>query len=81
LHRFQQNSLLQNVNLDLGNIPTGKLLPFLTHILPLIDSIESVKTAKIHQLIEICEDPVENNNGLSQMVKTAMAQTRILEIS
>jgi hypothetical protein len=59
----------------------GKLLPFFTHVLPLIDSIESVKTTEIQQLIQISEDPVENNEGLSEIVKTVMTQTRILKIS
>jgi hypothetical protein len=39
-----------------------------------------METAKIRQLIQLCDDAVENNNGLPQKLKTAMAQTRILDI-
>jgi hypothetical protein len=57
-----------------------KVVPFLTHILPLIDNLNSIEIDIIHQFIEIYDHDFENNNGFSQMVKNAMAQTRILDI-
>jgi hypothetical protein len=39
-----------------------------------------METAKIRQLIQLCDDAIESNNELSRKLKTAMANTRILDI-
>jgi hypothetical protein len=72
--------LLENITLWLSDLSNEKLRVFLAHMLPLIGSLQSIETSEICQLIQICDDAVEKNNGLSQMLKTAMAQTRILDI-
>jgi hypothetical protein len=87
LREFQANSLLENVNLDFYEVGEDILLRVLTQILPLISSIDSIKSSDIGLFNKIYQDDNNNGNGNGKgnewtsqlpMLKTMMAQTRIL---
>jgi hypothetical protein len=61
LKKFQQNSLLANVNLDLCHLTENVLLHIVTQILPLIDSINSINSGEI-DLIKMAYKNNSNNN-------------------
>jgi hypothetical protein len=83
LGHLQENHLLENVHLGLADLSKAKLLPFLTHVLPLIASIDSIHIEKIHRLGQICDDACNNSssssNEFSKMLKTTMARARIVQ--
>jgi hypothetical protein len=93
LGKFQENSLLENVNLDVGFgyhhynyesiLDEHILLQVLIHILPLISSIHSIQIKSVD--IDLFDMVYNNNNtyhGNSHesqlLLKEMMAQTRIL---
>jgi hypothetical protein len=86
LGKFQQNSLLTDVNMYFGNTrrvtPSGILLPrVLTKIVPFITSIDSIECDWIIDLIEMVYTNNTNhgNSHESQLLlNEMMAKTRIL---
>jgi hypothetical protein len=60
LAKFQQNSLL---DLGLAFIPKEKLLPFLSHVLPQIQSIKSIDIGDIQQFYEFYEDGAKKSSN------------------
>jgi hypothetical protein len=53
MQKFQQNGLLNNVNLAFSNLKSKDFGPVLCHILPLINGIVSIAVRDIAQLAEI----------------------------
>jgi hypothetical protein len=81
LSKFQQNSLLADVNIIVdyysSRLNEGDILPLLTKMAPSIASIDSIDSIKI-DLIKLAYN---NNNavqGSSLLLKEMMEKTRIL---
>jgi hypothetical protein len=71
LHRFQQKSLLVNVNLIIwSDLSKAKVNRILFEILPLIESIKAIRLFNVHLLPEF-----------PQIATTMLARARILKIS
>jgi hypothetical protein len=70
MQKFQQNGLLDNVNLSFGKLPPKDIFqPVLGHILPLINGIKSVV---IHSA------PLVNSKKIYEMNMKMMEKTRFL---
>jgi hypothetical protein len=78
LRKFRENSLLANVNLELGinEEHHRQILPVLNKILPLIISIDSIDFCALNVFDWFYEDDEESK----LLLKTMVAQTRILSI-
>jgi hypothetical protein len=72
LQKLQENDLLTNVNLDIGYGERDQMLPVLDKILPLISSIYSINFEMF--------DNIYNNKQSQLLLKTMVAQTKILAI-
>jgi hypothetical protein len=86
MREFQDNSLLDNVNLKFNNLEEDILLRVLPQILPLISSIDSIDSLDICLFRKIYKDNNGNGNinewsSQLPMLKTMMAQTRILSFN
>jgi hypothetical protein len=80
LEKFQQNSLLANVNLSISSqLYREHLLPFLANFLPLIDTINSINLSDFTQLGQI-NNGCADIDGYAHMMMEMLARTRILEI-
>jgi hypothetical protein len=78
--KFQENSLLTDVNLRLQNyIKEDILLQVLTHLVPLINSIDSITI--VTSKVDLFKMVYNNNNGdekTHQLLLMMMAKTRIM---
>jgi hypothetical protein len=76
LQKFQQSSLFGNVNLDLRLHPLGRrneLRETLSHILPSIDNINSIRGQTIAQLVGL-------SNANSDLAMAMLKMARFLDI-
>jgi hypothetical protein len=76
LRKFQENSLLANVTLDLGYGQIYHTLPMLREILPLLSSIYSIDSYQLFDWVNNSETDKE----YQLLLKTIVAQTKILTI-
>jgi hypothetical protein len=73
LQKFQQNSLFGNVNLDICIAGGNTLLQTLSHILPSIDNINSIRGKTIAQFAGL-------DNANNEMAMTMLKMARFLDI-
>jgi hypothetical protein len=80
MQKFQQNGLLENVNLSFAaNLSSKDIVqPVLRHILPLINGIVSINLLDSAQLVDFYDDG--NTKEIHEMKVKMMEQTRILII-
>jgi hypothetical protein len=76
LRKFQENNLLANVQLDLSYGAKFNTIPMLKKVLPLISSIYSIYMDDLFDWIYDNDD-----KELNPLLKTMVAQTKILSIS
>jgi hypothetical protein len=74
LQKFQQNSLFGNVNLDM-RLRDGSIPETLSHLLPLIDNLNSIQGENIAQLVAF-----DNANSYSEMAMGMLKMARFLAI-
>jgi hypothetical protein len=77
LRKFQANSLLTNVSLDLSQGKTQYALSAMQHILPLISSICSIHFRDLFNWVYDCW---YNTKETQLLLKRMLTQTRILQI-
>jgi hypothetical protein len=79
MQKFQQNGLLDNVNLLFDKLPSKDLLPtILCHIMPLINDIVVIQVEDSAQLVDIYD--VGNSKEIYEMNMKMMEKTRILGV-
>jgi hypothetical protein len=77
MQKFQQNGLLDNVNLEFYKIPSKDIVQLvLCHILPLINGIKSIDVDDSSQLVDFYDDG--NSKEIYEMNMKIMKETRIL---
>jgi hypothetical protein len=77
MQKFQQNGLLDNVNLSFGELSSKNIVqPVLCHILPLINGIVSIELEESAQLVDIYN--AANSKEICEMNMKMMKETRIL---
>jgi hypothetical protein len=78
MQKFQQNGLLDNVNLAFAaNLSSNDIVqPVLLHILPLINGIVSINLLDSAQLVDFYDDG--NSKEIHEMSMKMMEQTRVL---
>jgi hypothetical protein len=77
MQKFQQNGLLDNVNLAFGKLPSNDILhPVLCHILPMINGINSIYLLDSAQLVDIYD--AENSKEIYELNMKMMEKTRLL---
>jgi hypothetical protein len=82
MQKFQQNGLLDNVNLQFAKIPpTSKVIvqQVLGHLLPLINGIRSINMVDSAQLIDFYD--AGNSKEIYERNMKMMAETRILALT
>jgi hypothetical protein len=79
MQRLRYNALLSNVNLWFTSSKLSKDTPMeaMAHVLPLINNINSIQSWDIYKFSQILN--AGNHNEYSQMAKTMLVRTRILE--
>jgi hypothetical protein len=79
MQKFQQNGLLENVNMLFDKLPSWDFVkPVLCHILPLINGIDSIEMTDIAQLADIYD--AGNNKEIYEMSMKMMEKTRFLSV-
>jgi hypothetical protein len=80
MQKFQQNGLLDNVNLAFSCfISKDKIQPVLCFILPLINGIDTVTAEDSAQLVNIYDDG--NSKEIYEMNMKMMEETRLLAVT
>jgi hypothetical protein len=80
MQKFQQNGLLENVNLSYKILPSKAIIhPVLCHILPLINGIVSINLMFSAQLIHIYDD-VNSQQEIHELSMTMMEKTKFLGV-
>jgi hypothetical protein len=75
IQKFQQNGLLDNVDLEFGELSAKKILqPVLCHLLPLFNGIKSIEVEDSGQLVDFYDAA----NSHYEMSMKMMEQTRFL---
>jgi hypothetical protein len=78
MQKFQQNGLLENVNLEFDKLSEKDILPtVLCHLLPLINGIVSLYLHGI-QLVDLYD--AENSTEIYELNIKMMEKTRILGV-
>jgi hypothetical protein len=78
IQKFQQNSLLNNVNLSFGQVQKHILQPVLSRLLPLFNGIVSVEVANSAQLADIYN--AGNSKDFSGLTMNMMENARFLAV-
>jgi hypothetical protein len=79
MQKFQQNGLLDNVKLSVGELSAKDIVqPVLCHLLPLINGIVSIYLLDSAQLIAIYD--AGNSKEIYEMNMKMMEETRILTL-
>jgi hypothetical protein len=79
MQKFQQNGLLDNVNLEFAKLfPKDIVQPVLCHILPLINGIISIAVQNSAQLVDFYN--AGNSKEIYELNMKMMEQTRILGV-
>jgi hypothetical protein len=78
LRKFQENSLLENVNMYLYAAEYYNHVPILNKMVPLISSIDSIDFCQLNLFDWVYNN--DNDEESQQLLKTMVAQTRILAI-
>jgi hypothetical protein len=79
MQKFQQNGLLDNVNLSFGELSSKDILPtVLCHILPLINGINSIYVKNCAQLVDIYD--AGNSKEIYKMNMKMMEKPRLLSV-
>jgi hypothetical protein len=76
MQKFQQNGLLDNVNLCIWELKKDIFQSILCHLLPLINGIRSIDVTKSAQLVDIYD--VGNSKEIHEMNIKMMEKARIL---
>jgi hypothetical protein len=77
MHKFQQNGLLDNVNLSFAkSFPKDIIHPVLCNILPLINGIVSIEVMNSAQLVDFYD--AGNSKDIYEMNMKMMEKARIL---
>jgi hypothetical protein len=77
MQKFQQNGLLDNVQLLFDNLSVKDIQPVLCHILPLINGIVSIGVADGAQLAHIYDDA--NSKEIYELNMKMMEEPSFLE--
>jgi hypothetical protein len=77
IEKFQQNGLLDHVNLSIGDLCKDTHAPVLAHLLPLINDIISIEVAVSAQLLDIYGNE-NNKDDISELNIKMMEKTRFL---
>jgi hypothetical protein len=79
MQKFQQNGLLDNVNLVFGKLPSNDILhPVFCHLLPLTNGIVSISVRDSAQLVDIYD--AGNNKEIYEMNMKMMEHARFLTV-
>jgi hypothetical protein len=78
MRKFQQNGLLDNVNLSFGELSANIAQPVLCHLLPLINGIATVDLDNSTQLIDIYD--AGNSKEISELNMKMMEETRFVAV-
>jgi hypothetical protein len=79
LQKFQQNGLLDNVNLVFAKLPSTDIVqPVLTHLLPLVNGIVSISVPSA-RLVDIYDD-AGNSKEIYEINMKMMEKTRFLGV-
>jgi hypothetical protein len=79
MQKFQQNGLLDNVNLLFDNLLAKDIVqPVLCNILPLINGIVSIDVEDCAQLVDIYDDG--NSKEIHELNMKMLEKTRILAV-
>jgi hypothetical protein len=77
MQKFQQNGLLDNVNLSFsGSLSKNKIQQVLRHLLPLMNGIVSIDVNNSAQLVDFYD--AGNSKEIYEMNMKMMEKTRIL---
>jgi hypothetical protein len=77
--KFQQNRLLDNVNLVFNKLsPKDILHPILCHLMPLINGINSIEVSESLQLVDFYD--AGNSKEIYEMNIKMMEETRLLSV-
>jgi hypothetical protein len=78
MHKFQQNGLLDYVNLCIWDLPKDILQQVLGHLLPLINGIVSIEVMESAQLADIYD--AGNRQETYELNMKMMEKTRFLSV-
>jgi hypothetical protein len=79
MRKFQQNGLLDNVNLSFpSSLSKEKIQPVLCHLLPLLNGIVGIDLTNNAHLADIYDDG--NSQEIHEMNMKMMEETRLLSI-
>jgi hypothetical protein len=77
MQKFQQNGLMDNVNLEFGHLfPKDIIQPVLCHLLPLINGIVAIYVSDSTQLVDFYD--AGNSKEILEMNMKMMEKTRYL---
>jgi hypothetical protein len=77
MQKFQQNGLLDNVNLAIDNLSSKDIVqPVLCHLLPLIKGIRSIELMYSGQLVDFYD--AGNSKEIYELNMKMMGKTRFL---
>jgi hypothetical protein len=79
MQKFKQNGLLDNINFSFDKLSSKDILPtVLCHLLPLVNSIISIKVSESVQLVEFYDSG--NSKEIYEMNMKMMEQTQFLSV-
>jgi hypothetical protein len=79
MQKFQQNGLLENVNLLFNKLsPKDIVQPVLCHLLPMINSINSIEVSDSTKLVDIYD--AGNNKEIYELNIKMIEETRLLAV-
>jgi hypothetical protein len=76
MQKFQQNGLLDNVNLGIWELKKDIFQPILCHLLPLINGIRAIDVMQSAQLVNFHD--AENSKEIYELNMKMLDETRIL---